>query len=78
MGAPARRAGPGAAFAVGDLARRAETERTFLALCIASPAEGERALAELDPEEHFTSERLRRAARSVAARGAAGLGIVPP
>ncbi len=62
MGAPARRAGPGAAFAVGDLARRAETERTFLALCIASPAEGERALAELDPEEHFTSERLRRAA----------------
>jgi DNA primase len=60
--APARRAGPRAAFAVGDLARRAETERTFLALCIASPAEGERALAELDPEEHFTSERLRRAA----------------
>ncbi len=62
MGAPARRAGPGAAFAVGDLARRAETERTFLALCIASPAEGEQALAELDPEEHFTAERLRRAA----------------
>ncbi len=62
MGAPARGAGPGAAFAVGDLARRAETERTFLALCIASPGEGERALAELDPEEHFTSERLRRAA----------------
>ncbi len=62
MGAPARRAGPGAAFAGGELARRAETERTFLALCIASPAEGERALAELDPEEHFTSERLRRAA----------------
>ncbi len=62
MGPPARRAGPGAAFAGGELARRAETERTFLALCIASPAEGERALAELDPEEHFTSERLRRAA----------------
>jgi DNA primase len=49
-------------LAVGDLARRAETERTFLALCIAAPAEGERALAELDPAEHFTSERLRRAA----------------
>jgi DNA primase len=49
-------------FAAGELSRRAETERTFLALCIASPAEGERALAELDPEEHFTSERLRRAA----------------
>jgi DNA primase len=49
-------------FAVGDLARRAETERTFLALCIAAPAEGEQALAELDPDEHFTGERLRRAA----------------
>ncbi|MGH2855465.1 MAG: toprim domain-containing protein, partial [Solirubrobacteraceae bacterium] len=48
--------------AVGELSRRAETERTFLALCIASPAEGEHALKELDPEEHFTSERLRRAA----------------
>jgi DNA primase len=46
----------------GELSRRAETERTFLALCIASPAEGEQALKELDPEEHFTSERLRRAA----------------
>ena len=46
----------------GSGARRAETERTFLALCIAAPAEGERALAELDPAEHFTSERLRRAA----------------
>jgi DNA primase len=49
-------------FAVGELSRRAETERTFLALCIAAPAEGERALEELDPAEHFTSERLRRAA----------------
>jgi DNA primase len=67
IGAPARRAGPGAAFAVGELARRAETERTFLALCIASPAEGERALAKLDPEEHFTSERLRRAAAHLCA-----------
>jgi DNA primase len=48
--------------AAGELSRRAETERTFLALCIASPEEGERALAELEPGEHFTSERLRRAA----------------
>ncbi len=44
------------------LARRQETERTFLALCIASPEDGARALSALDPEEHFTSERLRRAA----------------
>lgn len=55
----ARAANP---LSVGELSRRAETERTFLALCIAAPAEGERALAELDPAEHFTSERLRRAA----------------
>ncbi|HEY2768028.1 MAG TPA: CHC2 zinc finger domain-containing protein [Solirubrobacteraceae bacterium] len=46
----------------GRLARRQETERTFLALCIASPEDGARALNALDPEEHFTSERLRRAA----------------
>lgn len=57
---PEKRTGPGSG--VGELTRRAETERTFLALCIASPREGERALSTLDPEEHFTSERLRRAA----------------
>jgi DNA primase len=44
------------------LARRQETERTFLALCIASPEDGARALGALDPEEHFTGKRLRRAA----------------
>jgi DNA primase len=48
--------------AAAALARREETERTFLALCIASPEDGARALQALDPEEHFTSERLRRAA----------------
>ncbi len=46
----------------GALPRREETERTFLALCIAMPQEGARALEALDPDEHFTSERLRRAA----------------
>ncbi len=64
-GAPTGIAGGGRTAdrsAAGELSRRAETERTFLALCIASPEEGERALAELEPEEHFTSERLRRAA----------------
>ena len=55
----ARAAPPRAARA---LSRREETERTFLALCIASPEDGARALQALDPEEHFTSERLRRAA----------------
>ncbi|HVR06017.1 MAG TPA: DNA primase [Solirubrobacteraceae bacterium] len=45
-----------------ELARREETERTFLALCIASPEHGAPALAALDPRAHFTSERLGRAA----------------
>ncbi len=46
----------------GGLSRREETERAFLALCIASPAEGERALAGLELEEDFSSELLRRVA----------------
>ncbi len=49
------------------LSRREETERTFLALCIGSPEEGEGALASLNVEEHFTSEPLRRAARHLGA-----------
>jgi DNA primase len=53
---------PAMGRAGGALERRAETERTFLALCIASPQEGAPALAALEPDEHFTSERLRRAA----------------
>ncbi len=46
----------------GSLARREETERAFLALCIAAPEEGKRALQGLDIDEHFSSELLRRAA----------------
>ena len=45
-----------------ELTRREDTERAFLALCIASPEEGEQALADLDLEEHFSSALLRRAA----------------
>jgi len=45
------------------LSRREHTERAFLALCIASPEDGTRALAALDLEESFSSERLRGAAR---------------
>jgi DNA primase len=52
----------GASARVNPLSRREDTERAFLALCIASPEEGERALASLDVEEHFASELLRRAA----------------
>jgi DNA primase len=45
------------------LSGREDTERAFLALCIASPEEGGRALASLEIDEHFSSELLRRAAR---------------
>ena len=45
------------------LDRHEDTERTFLALCIAMPEEGAAALARVDPDEYFTSELVRRAAR---------------
>jgi DNA primase len=41
-------------------------ERAFLVLCIALPQAGRRALQAIDPAEHLTSERLRRAARHLA------------
>ena len=56
------RARPAAGRGV-DLSRRGDTERAFLALCIASPEEGASALSELDVDEHFSSALLRRAAR---------------
>ena len=46
----------------GPLDRREETERTFLALCIALPRDGRQALGEVDVERHFTSQLVRRAA----------------
>ncbi len=55
-GAAGARSGP-------DLLGREETERAFLALCIASPQEGARELAALDVDEQFSSALLRRAAR---------------
>ncbi len=41
-------------------------ERGFLALCVALPEAGRRALASIDPDAHITSERLRRVARHLA------------
>ncbi len=41
-------------------------ERTFLALCIALPEPGARALEAIDPDELLTSAQLRRAARHLA------------
>ncbi len=42
------------------------SERWFLALCIALPEAGRKALQAIDPDQHLTSERLRRAARHLA------------
>jgi len=53
------------------LLRREDSERAFLALCLASPAQGEEALAKMDLEEHFSSEPLRRAARHLREGGLA-------
>jgi hypothetical protein len=44
-------------------ARGEETERAFLALCIAAPELGRPALESLDVDQHFSSELARRAAR---------------
>ena len=44
------------------LSAREDTERAFLALCIATPVYGQTALAEVEIGDVFTSELLRRAA----------------
>jgi DNA primase len=67
-----RRSGPlgssnGADARGKPLSGREDTERAFLALCVASPQEGASALASLDVDEHFSSELLRRAARHLRA-----------
>src|SRR5205807_7568705 len=49
---------------ISDPAVRAE--RAFLVLCIALPPAGRAALQAIDPDQHITSERLRRAARHLA------------
>jgi DNA primase len=51
----------------------------FLALCIALPDEGARALAAIDPDELLTSAQLRRAARHLAdGHTASPLADLPP
>ncbi len=59
------RATQGNAPARAGLSRREDSERAFLALCIASPEDGETALGELDVDAYFTSELLRVAARGL-------------
>jgi DNA primase len=60
-GSAGQRGGPPAVRALGG-SRRDETERAFLALCIAVPEAGAAALQQVDLEEDFSSELLRRAA----------------
>jgi DNA primase len=60
---PVRRE-PGAAPAAGriTLDRREQSERAFLALCVALPEKGREALRGMDPATYFTSAVVRRAA----------------
>jgi DNA primase len=64
QGAPQsdRQVAPARQARVSEMTRREETERAFLALCIASPQEGAVALQGLDIDEYFSSGLLRRAA----------------
>ncbi len=53
-------------------------ERSFLALCLALPQQGDAMLAAIDPAALLTSEMLRRAARHLAGRCAEPLHDLPP
>jgi DNA primase len=55
----------------------ARSERTFLALCLALPDAGARALFEIDLDQLITSEPLRRAARHIAGRTDSPLADLP-
>jgi DNA primase len=66
-GRPEPRSGGEVARSGGQVVDPAvRAERAFLVLCIALPQEGRRSLQAIDPEQHMTSERLRRAARHLA------------
>jgi DNA primase len=61
-GTPGRQQAGPPTSSTGGMSRRERSERSFLALCIAFPREGKEALAQIDPEQHFTAVLLRRAA----------------
>jgi DNA primase len=65
---------PAAALA---LDRRERGERTFLALCLAFPREGGALLDRADPEAHFSSDLVRRAAAHLTTRLDAPLEDLP-
>jgi DNA primase len=60
--------------AIADVVRN---EREFLVLCVSLPADGERMLVSIDPEQLLTSEPLRRAARHLTGRLASPLADLP-
>jgi DNA primase len=65
---------PSSAPAIDEVVR---AEREFLVLCVSLPADGERMLVSIDPEQLLTSEPLRRAARHLAGRLASPLADLP-
>ncbi|MDQ6750288.1 MAG: DNA primase [Actinomycetota bacterium] len=60
------------------LDRREQTERTFLALCIALPEQGREALRSVDLDQHFTAQATRRAAAHLREHLAAPLDSLSP
>jgi DNA primase len=61
----------------GPLSRRDRVERAFLAFCIAFPKEGATALGDVELDEHFTSELVRRAAEHLRGHLEAPLSDMP-
>ena len=55
--------GGGEPVTPSPLDQGARAERTFLVLCVALPDAGRAVLAAIDPDQHLSSEPLRRAAR---------------
>jgi DNA primase len=66
--------GPPSAPVIDEVVR---TEREFLMLCVSLPADGERVLVSIDPEQLLTTEPLRRAAGHLAGRLASPLADLP-
>ncbi len=66
--------GPAPAPVIDEVVR---AEREFLMLCVSLPADGERMLLSIDPEQLLTTEPLRRAASHLTGRLASPLADLP-
>jgi DNA primase len=60
------------------LAKRERSERTFLAMCVALPEEGEERLAQADVDDYFSAPATRRAAAYLRGRLRAPAAELPP